>query len=146
MANAEGPCYTIINSPELTEVYNEMKLKKDLGKIFSFYILFVAEIYYKNIWSTPHRTRRWECPNRYIEEGDKTAVERRTPSRIVNDNNTIRHAVTESYNQEVAVDFLGNRTENHTGRQTIARNDSCLWRLSKGLFWIINCKLPIVGR
>ncbi|KAG4076042.1 hypothetical protein HA402_011516 [Bradysia odoriphaga] len=27
---AEGPCYTIINSPELSEVYNEMKLKKDL--------------------------------------------------------------------------------------------------------------------
>ncbi|XP_037026869.1 coatomer subunit beta [Bradysia coprophila] len=26
----EGPCYTIINSPELSEVYNEMKLKKDL--------------------------------------------------------------------------------------------------------------------
>lgn len=31
MALAESQCYTIINSPELTDVYNEMKLKKDLG-------------------------------------------------------------------------------------------------------------------
>lgn len=31
MALAESQCYTIINSPELTDVYNEQKLKKDLG-------------------------------------------------------------------------------------------------------------------
>lgn len=30
MALAEGTCYTIINSPELTDVYNEQKLKRDL--------------------------------------------------------------------------------------------------------------------
>lgn len=30
MALSEGPCYTIINTPELSDVYNEMKLKKDL--------------------------------------------------------------------------------------------------------------------
>lgn len=29
---AELPCYTIINTPELSDVYNEMKIKKDLGK------------------------------------------------------------------------------------------------------------------
>lgn len=32
MALAESQCYTIINSPELTDVYNEMKIKKDLGE------------------------------------------------------------------------------------------------------------------
>lgn len=31
MALAEGPCYTIINSPE-TEPFNEMQLKQDLEK------------------------------------------------------------------------------------------------------------------
>lgn len=31
MALAESQCYTIINTPELSDVYNEMKLKKDLG-------------------------------------------------------------------------------------------------------------------
>lgn len=42
MALAESQCYTIINSPELTDVYNEMKLKKDLGKtehIYPFHYL-----------------------------------------------------------------------------------------------------------
>lgn len=34
MALAEGQCYTIINTPELSDVYNEMKLKKDLGNYF----------------------------------------------------------------------------------------------------------------
>lgn len=33
MSLAETPCYTIINTPELSDVYNEMKIKKDLGKL-----------------------------------------------------------------------------------------------------------------
>lgn len=33
MALAESQCYTIINTPELSDIYNEMKLKKDLGKL-----------------------------------------------------------------------------------------------------------------
>lgn len=32
MALAESQCYTIINTPELSDVFNEMKIKKDLGK------------------------------------------------------------------------------------------------------------------
>lgn len=32
MALAESQCYTIINTPELSDIYNEMKIKKDLGK------------------------------------------------------------------------------------------------------------------
>lgn len=32
MALAESQCYTIINTPELSDIYNEMKLKKDLGE------------------------------------------------------------------------------------------------------------------
>ncbi len=57
MASAEGPCYTIINSPELTEVYNEMKLKKDLGK----YLEKKTNIFYSEHSLTPacvHRTTR----------------------------------------------------------------------------------------
>lgn len=133
MASADGPCYTIINSPELTEVYNEMKLKKDLGKVEGFSFWMQKHLTNYNFL---RRTRRWECPNWYIEEGDQTTVERWTASWIVDDNHTIRYAITESYNQEVAFDFLGNRSENNTGRQIIARNDSCLWRLSKGLYII----------
>lgn len=38
MALAESQCYTIINSPELTDVYNEMKIKKDLGKCWHSHI------------------------------------------------------------------------------------------------------------
>lgn len=41
MALAESQCYTIINSPELTDVYNEMKIKKELGKSFCCFILTV---------------------------------------------------------------------------------------------------------
>lgn len=36
MALAESQCYTIINTPELSDVFNEMKIKKDLG-MCSFY-------------------------------------------------------------------------------------------------------------
>lgn len=32
MALAESQCYTIINTPELSDIFNEMKIKKDLGK------------------------------------------------------------------------------------------------------------------
>lgn len=31
MALAESQCYTIINTPELSDIFNEMKIKKDLG-------------------------------------------------------------------------------------------------------------------
>lgn len=39
MALAEQQCYTIINTPELSDVYNEMKIKKDLGKFVSEMVL-----------------------------------------------------------------------------------------------------------
>lgn len=32
MALSESQCYTIINTPELSDVFNEMKIKKDLGE------------------------------------------------------------------------------------------------------------------
>lgn len=32
MALAESQCYTIINTPEVSDIYNEMKIKKDLGR------------------------------------------------------------------------------------------------------------------
>lgn len=32
MALAESQCYTIINTSEPSDLYNEMKLKKDLGQ------------------------------------------------------------------------------------------------------------------
>lgn len=35
MALAESQCYTIINTPEISDIYNEMKIKKDLGKNYA---------------------------------------------------------------------------------------------------------------
>lgn len=43
MALAESQCYTIINTPELSDVYNEMKLKKDLGECDSVLDLQASE-------------------------------------------------------------------------------------------------------
>lgn len=37
MALAESQCYTIINTPELSDVFNEMKIKKDLGTCAYFH-------------------------------------------------------------------------------------------------------------
>lgn len=139
MAMAEGPCYTIINSPELTEAYNEMKLKKDLGK-FPFHNFPFLKWMNVSYWTTHsnsiiHRaTSRRESPNRNVEEGDQTAAERWTPSRPADDNHPVRDAINEPHDQEIVADFLGNCAENHTGRQIVAGNDSRLWRISKGTY------------
>jgi len=37
MSAAEGPCYTIINSPD-SEPFNEMQLKQDLGLLIRIII------------------------------------------------------------------------------------------------------------
>lgn len=37
MALAESQCYTIINTPELSDVFNEMKIKKDLGNVHTYH-------------------------------------------------------------------------------------------------------------
>lgn len=42
MALSESQCYTIINTPELSDIYNEMKLKKDLGKCGSTFTVQVC--------------------------------------------------------------------------------------------------------
>lgn len=44
MALAESQCYTIINTPEISDIYNEMKLKKDLG-IVELNSIFIFQFY-----------------------------------------------------------------------------------------------------
>lgn len=136
MALAESQCYTIINTPELSDIYNEMKLKKDLGKC--------AQRTH-NVWAPDthkmylllHRTRRRKCSNRNVEESDQTAVERRTVARPVDDHHSVCDAIAESYDQKVAPHFLGDRAEDDARWQIAAGNDPRVRCLSQGV-WTIN--------
>lgn len=44
MALAESQCYTIINTPEVSDIYNEMKIKKDLGRNLRKIIIFLSNL------------------------------------------------------------------------------------------------------
>lgn len=54
MALAESQCYTIINTPEVSDIYNEMKIKKDLGRNrpkISNFLIKLNNFYQKSSYS-----------------------------------------------------------------------------------------------
>lgn len=132
MALSESQCYTIINTPELSDIFNEMKIKKDLGM---FALGDFKLIYWINWFLFVHfRTRWWKCTNRYVEKSNKAAVEWRTIAWFTYDHHSVRDAITKPHNQEAVVDLLGNCTKNNARWKITSGNDSCLRCIPKG--WI----------